>query len=120
MSTPSTTGSLADIANPDGIFAIIAMDQRNTLRRMFSAVGIDATDDDLVTAKKPSPKGKGSSSRAGAHAAAPTHSRFIAVPGGPESLVIDTKRARSPARRSCCCRSAIRRLRTGQAAAHCV
>src|SRR4051812_16978784 len=51
MSTPSTTRSLADIANPDGIFAIIAMDQRNTLRRMFGAVGIDATDDDLVTAK---------------------------------------------------------------------
>jgi tagatose-1,6-bisphosphate aldolase len=51
MSTPSTTRSLADIANPDGIFAIIAMDQRNTLRRMFGAVGIDATDDDLVAAK---------------------------------------------------------------------
>jgi tagatose-1,6-bisphosphate aldolase len=27
------------------------MDQRNTLRRMFSAVGVDATDDDLVAAK---------------------------------------------------------------------
>ena len=51
MSTPSTTRSLADIATPDGIFSIIAMDQRNTLRRMFSAVGIDATDDDLVAAK---------------------------------------------------------------------
>ena len=51
MSTPSTTRSLADIATPDGIFSIIAMDQRNTLRRMFSAIGIDATDDDLVAAK---------------------------------------------------------------------
>ncbi len=51
MSTPSTTRSLADIATPNGIFSIIAMDQRNTLRRMFSAVGIDATDDDLVAAK---------------------------------------------------------------------
>ena len=35
----------------DGVFSIIAMDQRNTLRRMFSAVGIDATDDDLITSK---------------------------------------------------------------------
>ena len=51
MSTPSTTRSLADIATPDGIFSIIAMDQRNTLRRMFGVVGIDATDDDLVMAK---------------------------------------------------------------------
>jgi tagatose-1,6-bisphosphate aldolase len=51
MSTPSTTRSLADIATPDGIFSIIAMDQRNTLRRMFSAVSIDASDDDLVAAK---------------------------------------------------------------------
>jgi tagatose-1,6-bisphosphate aldolase len=56
MSTPSTTRmtterTLADIATPDGVFSIIAMDQRNTLRRMFSAVGIDATDDDLIEAK---------------------------------------------------------------------
>jgi tagatose-1,6-bisphosphate aldolase len=51
MSTPSTTRSLADISTPDGVFSIIAMDQRNTLRRMFSAVGIDATDADLVVAK---------------------------------------------------------------------
>jgi tagatose-1,6-bisphosphate aldolase len=43
--------TLADIAGPDGVFSIIAMDQRNTLRRMFAAVGIEATDDDLVTAK---------------------------------------------------------------------
>jgi tagatose-1,6-bisphosphate aldolase len=51
MSTPSTTRSLADIATSGGVFSIIAMDQRNTLRRMFSAVGIDATDEDMVTAK---------------------------------------------------------------------
>jgi len=51
MSTPSTTRSLADISTPDGVFSIIAMDQRNTLRRMFSVVGIDATDEDLVAAK---------------------------------------------------------------------
>jgi tagatose-1,6-bisphosphate aldolase len=52
MSVSSTTKrTLADIATPDGVFSIIAMDQRNTLRRMFSAVGIEATDDDLVTAK---------------------------------------------------------------------
>ena len=58
MSTPSTTRmtteperTLADIATRDGVFSIIAMDQRNTLRRMFSAVGIVATDDDLITAK---------------------------------------------------------------------
>ena len=51
MSTPSTTRTLSDIATPGGVFAIIAMDQRNTLRRMFTAVGIDASDDDMVTAK---------------------------------------------------------------------
>jgi tagatose-1,6-bisphosphate aldolase len=49
MST--TTRTLSDIATSGGVFAIIAMDQRNTLRRMFSAAGIDATDDDMVTAK---------------------------------------------------------------------
>jgi tagatose-1,6-bisphosphate aldolase len=43
--------TLADIASADGVFAIIAMDQRNTLRRMFAAVDIDATEDDLRTAK---------------------------------------------------------------------
>jgi tagatose 1,6-diphosphate aldolase/sulfofructosephosphate aldolase len=52
---PTTTTrpvrTLADIATPDGVFAIIAMDQRNTLRRMFTAVGIDATDADLRQSK---------------------------------------------------------------------
>jgi tagatose-1,6-bisphosphate aldolase len=43
--------TLADIASADGVFAIIAMDQRNTLRRMFNAVDIDASDEDLRTVK---------------------------------------------------------------------
>jgi tagatose-1,6-bisphosphate aldolase len=47
----SATRTLSDIATPDGVFSIIAMDQRNTLRRMFTAVGIEASDDDMVTAK---------------------------------------------------------------------
>jgi tagatose 1,6-diphosphate aldolase/sulfofructosephosphate aldolase len=49
--TTQPVRTLADIAAPDGVFSIIAMDQRNTLRRMFSAVGIEATDTDLVTSK---------------------------------------------------------------------
>lgn len=32
------TAALADIAQADGTFAIVALDQRNTLRRMFTAV----------------------------------------------------------------------------------
>ena len=52
MSTTTTpVRTLDDIAGDDGIFAIIAMDQRNTLRRMFTAVGIDATDVDLRQSK---------------------------------------------------------------------
>jgi tagatose-1,6-bisphosphate aldolase len=43
--------TLADIASADGVFAIIAMDQRNTLRRMFNAVDIDASEEDLRTVK---------------------------------------------------------------------
>ena len=39
--------TLADIASKDGVFAIIAMDQRNTLRRMFQTVDIDASEKDL-------------------------------------------------------------------------
>ncbi len=49
--TTSPVRTLADIATPDGVFSIIAMDQLNTLRRMFSAVGIEATDEDLRQAK---------------------------------------------------------------------
>ncbi len=51
---PTTTQpvrTLDDIAGDDGIFAIIAMDQRNTLRRMFAAVGIEATDEDMRSSK---------------------------------------------------------------------
>jgi tagatose-1,6-bisphosphate aldolase len=40
MTRPSSTerdSGLSAIADDDGVFAIIAMDQRNTLRRMFEA-----------------------------------------------------------------------------------
>jgi tagatose-1,6-bisphosphate aldolase len=45
------TGTLDDIATGGHLFSIIAMDQRNTLRRMFTAAGVEASDDDLRTAK---------------------------------------------------------------------
>ena len=50
-STQSQTRSLDDIAAEGGTFAIVAMDQRNTLRRMFTAVGRDGTDQELRDAK---------------------------------------------------------------------
>ena len=50
-STRSHTRSLDDIAAEGGTFAIVAMDQRNTLRRMFTAVGRDGTDQELRDAK---------------------------------------------------------------------
>jgi tagatose-1,6-bisphosphate aldolase len=49
--TTKPVRTLADIAGSDGVFSIIAMDQRNTLRRMFQAVGIEATDEDLRRSK---------------------------------------------------------------------
>ncbi len=49
--TRTRTGTLDDIAGDGHVFSIIAMDQRNTLRRMFAAAGHDASDDDLRTAK---------------------------------------------------------------------
>ena len=49
--TRSQTRSLDDIATAGGTFAIIAMDQRNTLRRMFTAVGREGTDQQLRDAK---------------------------------------------------------------------
>jgi tagatose-1,6-bisphosphate aldolase len=49
--TSNPVRTLADIAGPNGAFSIIAMDQRNTLRRMFTAIGIEATDDDLRQSK---------------------------------------------------------------------
>ena len=42
---------LSNISNSDGIFSIVAMDQRNTLKKMFTAVGVTATDEDMFTAK---------------------------------------------------------------------
>jgi tagatose-1,6-bisphosphate aldolase len=45
------TKTLDEIAGPGRVFSIIAMDQRNTLRRMFAAAGHDASDDDLRIAK---------------------------------------------------------------------
>jgi tagatose 1,6-diphosphate aldolase/sulfofructosephosphate aldolase len=49
--TTVTTVSLDEIAGEDGVFSIVAMDQRNTLRRMFAAVGKDATPEALRAAK---------------------------------------------------------------------
>jgi len=49
--TRSQTGNLDAIAAEGGTFAIIAMDQRNTLRRMFTAVGREGTDAELRDAK---------------------------------------------------------------------
>jgi tagatose 1,6-diphosphate aldolase/sulfofructosephosphate aldolase len=49
--TTHASKTLADIASTDGIFSIIAMDQRNTLRRMFTAVGLEGTDEQLRESK---------------------------------------------------------------------
>jgi tagatose-1,6-bisphosphate aldolase len=49
--TTQSVKTLADIASPDGIFSIIAMDQRNTLRRMFMAAGLEGTDEELRDSK---------------------------------------------------------------------
>lgn len=44
--------SLHDIATPEGTFAVLAMDQRNTLKRMYAAAGVnDPSDDDLIDFK---------------------------------------------------------------------
>jgi sulfofructosephosphate aldolase len=51
MTTDSQPARTLDDIATDGVFSIIAMDQRNTLRRMFTSVGIDATDTDMRTAK---------------------------------------------------------------------
>ena len=51
MTHAMKTRTLDDIAADSHVFSIVAMDQRNTLRRMFTAVGLDATDDDLRVAK---------------------------------------------------------------------
>jgi tagatose-1,6-bisphosphate aldolase len=49
--TERTAKTLADIASEDGVFSIIAMDQRNTLRRMFVAAGLEGTVDQLRDSK---------------------------------------------------------------------
>jgi tagatose 1,6-diphosphate aldolase/sulfofructosephosphate aldolase len=49
--TAQPVRTLDHISGEDGIFAIIAMDQRNTLRRMFAAVGVEAGDEDLRVSK---------------------------------------------------------------------
>ena len=51
MTYATKARTLDDIATGRHVFSIIAMDQRNTLRRMFTAVGLDASDDDLRVAK---------------------------------------------------------------------
>lgn len=51
MTTKSDTIGLDAIADEAGNFAIVAMDQRNTLRRMFASHGIEASDDDMRQAK---------------------------------------------------------------------
>jgi tagatose-1,6-bisphosphate aldolase len=46
------TSSLDDIATDEGTFAVVAMDQRNTLTRMFAAIGVtDPTPEELVAIK---------------------------------------------------------------------
>lgn len=51
MNTPNAVKSLEDISAANGTFSTIAMDQRNTLRRMFTAVGREGTDEQLRQAK---------------------------------------------------------------------
>lgn len=51
MNAPNAVKSLDDISAANGTFSTIAMDQRNTLRRMFTAVGREGTDDQLRQAK---------------------------------------------------------------------
>jgi tagatose-1,6-bisphosphate aldolase len=47
-----SSNSLQDIAGPDGTFAVVAIDQRNTLKRMYAAAGQpDVTDDELISFK---------------------------------------------------------------------
>jgi len=52
MATHTATFPLAPLATDGGYLAIVAMDQRNTLKRMYAAVGAPApTDADLVDSK---------------------------------------------------------------------
>ncbi|MBO3679676.1 hypothetical protein [Streptomyces sp. NEAU-YJ-81] len=48
LQTPTTRAKDLDVlAGPEGTFAIVALDQRNTLRRMFTAIGQDGAAADL-------------------------------------------------------------------------
>ncbi len=52
MTGSTTKSGLAGIATSQATFAIVAMDQRNTLKRMYHAVGIpDPSDEELVRIK---------------------------------------------------------------------
>ena len=48
----SATKTLDGIANERGVFAIVAMDQRNTIKRMFHAVGVQEVSDELMKQTK--------------------------------------------------------------------
>ena len=49
--TETRADTLDTIADPSGVFAIVAMDQRNTLRRMFAAVDKTPSEQDLLDIK---------------------------------------------------------------------
>jgi tagatose-1,6-bisphosphate aldolase len=51
VTTAHAPKSLSNISGDNGIFSIIAMDQRNTLRRMFVAAGLEGTDAELRESK---------------------------------------------------------------------
>jgi tagatose-1,6-bisphosphate aldolase len=52
IQTSIDAGSLDDIATDEGTFAVVAMDQRNTLRRMYAAIGVtDPSTEELVAVK---------------------------------------------------------------------
>lgn len=49
--TANKPTGLASIANENGVFSVVAMDQRNTLKKMFKATGIEPTLADMQEAK---------------------------------------------------------------------
>jgi tagatose-1,6-bisphosphate aldolase len=51
LGDPAARTGLGAIADENGVFSIVAMDQRNTLRRMFAAVGHEADEQDMRQAK---------------------------------------------------------------------
>ena len=49
---PQPSYTLHDIAGPEGTFGVVALDQRNTLKRMYAAAGQpDPADDELISFK---------------------------------------------------------------------